>query len=321
MVAGVGTPVPGADRTGLRTALEDVLTWMATRVGFAEASVMAYDPDVLVPVAFAASASRDLAHARSACRNEQFDADIDKFRDLAARRRPVAAASLTDPRTRGSARWAELIEPAGHQHELRAALVDRHGRCWGAISLLRDHGSGFTPPQVAAVAEVTEAIATAIARAMVLGEATSPGTAVGSLWPDDQGQILFATDNASRWLTALRATEPLFDVEAVLAGITIRTTASNDPLSIRIRVGGGWATLHAERVVDPDGRPSGVAMVVQPAHPGTVLPLAMAAFGLTPRETAVTREVMQGKDTRATAAALRISEYTVQDHLKPPRPS
>jgi DNA-binding NarL/FixJ family response regulator len=59
-----------------------------------------------------------------------------------------------------------------------------------------------------------------------------------------------------------------------------------------------------------------VAVVIDAARAGDVLPLAARAYGLTSRELAVVRCVLNGLDTRSAAASLHISEYTVQDHLK-----
>lgn len=270
---------------------------------------MAYDPDVLLPIAFATSERRDFSHALAACRNEQFDADVDKFRDLATRSTPVVANRRTDRKVRTSARWAELIEPAGHQHELRIALVDGRGRCWGAAVLLRDGTTAFTERQIAAAAAAGGGIAERIAHAMVMGSAGAAPTQVGTLWLDDAGRVLSATPSAGRWLTAGR-------VESVLAGLAIRVSANGGPVMVRVRSDEVWVTLHGERLLDTEGRDQGIVVVVQPAHPGGVLPLTVAAFGLTPREADVVREVLGGKDTRGASAALGISPYTVQDHLK-----
>jgi len=130
-VAVAETSDRASSERALEAALDEVSAWLSRRVGYAEASVMAYDPDVLLPVAFTTSEPCDLAHAQAACRNEQLDADIHKFRDLALRPAPVASMSLDVPEARTSIRWMELIEPSGHRHELRAALVDGRGRCWG----------------------------------------------------------------------------------------------------------------------------------------------------------------------------------------------
>lgn len=62
-------------------------------MGFAEGVVMSFDPDVLLPTAFAATTPRGLADALVACRNEQLDADFGKFRDLAVGRSRVVVAS------------------------------------------------------------------------------------------------------------------------------------------------------------------------------------------------------------------------------------
>jgi DNA-binding NarL/FixJ family response regulator len=85
---------------------------------------------------------------------------------------------------------------------------------------------------------------------------------------------------------------------------------------LRTRGRDGWVAVHGERVRDGEGAPHGIALVVQPAHPGELLPLAEAAFGLSEREVAVVRGVLRGADTRTVANALHVTPYTVQDHLK-----
>ena len=44
---------------------------------------MAFAPDALPPVAFATAWPPDICDSEAACRNEQIDADLHKFRDLA----------------------------------------------------------------------------------------------------------------------------------------------------------------------------------------------------------------------------------------------
>jgi DNA-binding CsgD family transcriptional regulator len=47
-----------------------------------------------------------------------------------------------------------------------------------------------------------------------------------------------------------------------------------------------------------------------------LLPLQVAAYGLSRRETEVVAHALEGLDTRSIAASLSISSLTVQDHFK-----
>ena len=68
--------------------------------------------------------------------------DVNTFAGLSTRRVPVG---ILDHATRGnpqtSARYRDLLLPAGIPHELRAAFVIR-GRVWGAVHIARRATSG-----------------------------------------------------------------------------------------------------------------------------------------------------------------------------------
>jgi DNA-binding CsgD family transcriptional regulator len=310
--------VPDQNPAGLHDCLSAMLRRLERSVGFAEGAVMSFDPDVLLPNAFAVTTRPTLADALTACRNEQLDADFGKFRDLAAGGSPVIVASReTDHRTRSSPRWLEILDVRGHGHELRAALVDRSGQCWGALNFQREPGRPFTDRDIRVVRGGLARDAAAIARSMLARRVPAgDGLEPGAVWLDADGAIVFASPAAQRWLDLLDARSHPGFARSLLAGLAIRA-ARGRALAVRVRSGDGrWVRARAENItVDGGGTPA-VAVVIDAARAGDVLPLAASAYRLTDRELGVVRGVLNGLDTRSVAASLHISEYTVQDHLK-----
>ena len=306
----------GGAPTGLQHCLGSMLRGFERTLGFAEGVVMSFDPDVLLPSGFAASVERGLDDALLSCRNEQLDRDFLKFRELAMSPVPVGVADReSDPRVRSSPRWREILDMRGHGHELRAALVDGSGQCWGALNFMREAGHPFTERDLRLVRRQIGRGASAIARSMVAGaEPAQNDLEPGAVWLDEAGAIIFASPAAQRWLNVLdeQSRRPGF-ARALLAGLAMR--AGCGAVAVRVRTAHGWwVRARAEPITSLGGR--GVTIVIDAARAGYVLPLAASAYRLTGREVEVVRCVLNGLDTRSAAATLHISEYTVQDHLK-----
>jgi DNA-binding CsgD family transcriptional regulator len=316
-------PVGPADAVpDVETVLYQALDWLDRRVGYDAARALAYDPEVLVPVSLAAREPLlDHEHVVAACWNEQAEADVCKFRDLARSRRRVTALTAQQAEARQSPRWRNLIVPDGWRQELRAVAVDDRGHCWGSITAFRDGCRPFTDQETAAVDRELSQIAARLARAMVGG--TAPGQPVGSasLWLSRDGELRFATPVGRQWLAQLDAPQTPGRAQTILAGLAVKVTTAAAgtprPVSLRARgTRGQWVGLYGEPVTGPDGREHGISVVIGPARPAVVLPMLAAAYGLTAREQQVVRGVLAGYSTRQISARLGISGYTVQDHLK-----
>jgi DNA-binding CsgD family transcriptional regulator len=57
-------------------------------------------------------------------------------------------------------------------------------------------------------------------------------------------------------------------------------------------------------------------VIIEPARPAELAELIVLAYGFTPREREVTRQVILGRSTAQIAQSLHISPFTVQDYLK-----
>jgi DNA-binding CsgD family transcriptional regulator len=145
--------------------------------------------------------------------------------------------------------------------------------------------------------------------------------------PGDAGVVVLAPDGTleladhagDRWLDALGAEggDGLPTAVSAVADRARRGRGAARPALAVARVhttAGGWVTVRGSVLGDgPDAR---VAVRLEGAQAPELAPLLVAAFGLTARERRVTELVAQGRSTRAIAAQLGVSAYTVQDHLR-----
>ena len=223
-----------------------------------------------------------------------------------------------------SSRWHMNMEMGGDQ-EMIAALRTG-GAAWGAVGLYRAPGEPmFDGEEKAFLTAVAPHLASGARTGLLVGEARDPQ------WPDSPGLIVLSEDGdvesttpgVERWLSDL----PDGDVDAdrlpsvvhAVAGRALRTAESHDDpgevaLARVLSRSGTWIVLHGTSLVASGARRA--AVIVEPAHPGRITPLLMAAYGLTEREQEVTRFVLRGGSTAEIAERLVVSPHTVQEHLK-----
>ena len=182
--------------------------------------------------------------------------------------------------------------------------------------------AGFDAADAVRLGALAPHIAGALRRAMLTQQASSAvaGDGPGVALLDPDGTVRSSTPAAGRWLAELADLDylPAQRLPTVVASVVERLTSTggSDLGVAQARVlapSGKWLTVHASRLDDPDGS---VAVVVEPTSPAALAPLIVAAYGLTARESEVTRRLLTGLARKTIASELRISLHTVNDHVK-----
>jgi hypothetical protein len=141
-------------------------------------------------------------------RSEYLLADVNTFAGLAARRIPVGIlGEVSRGRPERSARYRDLLAPAGIPFELRAAFVAR-GRCWGAVHLARrEHKRDFTAEDAGALAHVAGTIAEGIRTSIRFDAARNPrdAAAPGLVVLGPANEVELITPPARELIAALRS--------------------------------------------------------------------------------------------------------------------
>ena len=249
--------------------------------------------------------------------------DVNQLRQLVRLPSPVGWLDQATGGDRTVARrYRKAMEPYGLGDELRVALL-ADGTCWGLLCLHRAQAcAGFDAADAVRLRALAPYIAQAFRRALVAEQAavepTGDGPGVVLLNPDRTVQS--STPAAARWLAELADLDPPRPqrlptvVESAVARLT---SAGGGDLSVaRARVlapSGQWLTVHASRL---DDAARSVAVVIEPTSPTALAPLVIAAYGLTARESEVTRRLLTGLARKTIASELRISLHTVNDHVK-----
>ncbi len=248
---------------------------------------------------------------------------------LPALARDRSGVSTTHRRTRGrpeeSARYREVLRPAGLGAELRAVLRE-HGRPWGALILFREAGApDFSDDELRTVAALAPEVATAVRRTLLVSELAHRDT--------DEGPgmaVLRAEGGTVRLEMASRAARTLLDqvpdtrlapggLPVVVGMLASRLAAEGGaPQRTRVRLRSGrWVSLQLDRLAPEDGAAEErLSLVIERVGPYELAAVIADAYGLTAREREVARLVVSGYSNPQVAAALCISLTTVQDHLK-----
>lgn len=248
--------------------------------------------------------------------------DFNKWVELA--RGPIHANALelaAGGDLKASYRFRAILEPLGLGDELRASLLVGN-TCWGFLCLHRAFGErSFGPEEAAMLASLAPAMAHGLRRSLLQQAATAGDEQFGVVLLAEDLTVNGMSGHAERWLAEISDQEwpARHELPPVLVGVAakLRNLDSESSLSAsaRIRTASGiWLMVQATKL---SGTAAGqTAVILGPAGQTELAPLIMRAYSFTARESQVARLVLSGLSTKEIAARLRISELTVQQHLK-----
>jgi DNA-binding CsgD family transcriptional regulator len=226
--------------------------------------------------------------------------------------------------------WRELLRRYGIGDVASVVLADRFG-LWGFLDLWRAGQEPFTPADVEVLRTFARTITPAIRARLAATfevptrpDARDLGPVVMML--DDDLEVVGRTAASGPWLQMLLVPGPgqpvvpasVYNVAAQL--LAIEQGADRNAARSRTHLASGvWVTLRAARLASRAVSVSDVGVVavtIEETTPDERAEVFALAYGLSPREREVLARLSTGRDTRRLARELRISAYTVQDHLR-----
>jgi DNA-binding CsgD family transcriptional regulator len=259
----------------------------------------------------------------------KYQTTVNRWTDLTF---PVARLSDVGDRRR-SLLWRDMQSRFGVTDVASVVFRDQYG-IWSFLDLWREGATGtFDQVDVDYLADLSEPVTAAIRRCLA-ATFTGPfearpqlgGPVVLLLGPDLA--VRAQTPRTDLYLRLLvppeggRSPVPA-GAYNVAAQLLARQAGVNDrPAWARVHLAGRrWLALSAAQLGDEhvDGNVDGqedIAVTIENCAPLDRADLFSRVHGLTSRESQVLGRLAAGDDTRTTARALRVTEYTVQDHLK-----
>jgi DNA-binding CsgD family transcriptional regulator len=235
--------------------------------------------------------------------------------------------------------FTELICSHGVGHELNTIFFSGE-TLWGDLCLLRESRTrAYAEHEMRFMRRIAPHIARGLKAASTLGpaqarDAAGPASAedagncaTGVVVLDAKGRIVLRNRAATMQLEdladvgvptgetpyALRSTLALLSARQRQAGTD---TAAFEDAAIRARGRiGSWYTLRAS-LSEPDAEGDSSTIVsIEPVARRELAPILTRLYGLSPREREIVALAARGESTKAMAARLHLSTYTVQDHL------
>ncbi|WP_255595709.1 helix-turn-helix transcriptional regulator [Cellulomonas sp. C5510] len=325
----------GLARAGLdwRAFARGAIDLLGAAIPHDAACIGPVDPDTGL---LTGSVKRNIGDDRDAefLEHEYVTDHVNLFRSLARQANPVGIlADDTGGDPRSSSRHREMFVPHWSlDHEMRAS-ARTDGTPWAAVALYRSGGSsGFSPAEADFLARVAGTLAVGVRAGLVTAAASrladdgasgAGGRVAGPavLVVDADNTVCQTTPAAEARVAELGGTR-WDSLPTPVAAITSAARALGDGRlrtvpRLRVRTPAGqWLVVHAAPLAARDGGRRQVVVTLEEARPPEIVPLVVAAFGLTGRERDVVAGVLHGDSTQEIGRALHLSPWTVQDHLK-----
>jgi len=282
-------------------------------VGLGPAFLATADP---VTGAFSGTFAFDIPDAAAAAfyAIELSGLDFVRFGSLADAAIPIDSLfAATEGRPERSVRWRDVISDLGWGDELRAA-IRLEGTVWGYLCLHREAADRqFTGKDVTRLANVLPILAGALRRVAFASTPDESRLDTGVLLFDEHARLIGSTGGAAEWLAELGPSGPN-GLPLLVAGLARHVLASGRSATSAITTRAGRSGVLEAALLDGASAPQ-VALVISSVPPARKLDQFALASGVTPRELQVIERVLAGHSTKAIAAQLGISPYTVQAHL------
>ncbi len=318
------------DTKALRVELLEVLR---DAVGFDAYVWLLTDPVTTVGAAPLVDVRGVVHHDLPALIRAKYGSEVNRWTTLLREGSPVAlldTAVVGEPHAAGT--WLRTLTGLGTRGVASCVFADQFG-CWGFLDLWRRELPFDEPEEErlrALAPAVTQVLREAQARTFI-EPATSHRHDGGpaALTLDEDLRITSRTAASQAWLDLLLPPEPgalavaasVYNVAAQL--LALESGIDDHPASTRTHLADGfWLTLRAARtapVEQQDDRRGPMAVMIvtiEEASAAERLELFGRALALTAREFELLGLLAAGGDTRSIARSMRVSEHTVQDHLK-----